>query len=181
MLICFGARVSIIHSVVSNCGSLFTSGADEYFQFNPMLIVAGAVFTDMDTRASLCGGQFPPSPSSSPSPSPCRRVQRSVSEVVLEIGSTTVSEQKSTALVVPSLGFGDFYILSSLTIRARKHLAAEVERSEPSSVLHVQVCPLLAKQLQGETVAGPGGSVGSCVALALVLVVNCGPGLVGFG
>ena len=115
------------------------------------------------------------------SPSPCRRVQRSVSEVVLEIGSTTVSEQKSTALVVPSLGFGDFYILSSLTIRARKHLAAEVERSEPSSVLHVQVCPLLAKQLQGETVAGPGGSVGSCVALALVLVVHCGPGLVGFG
>ena len=58
MLICFGARVSIIHSVVSNCGSLFTSGGDEYFQFNPMLIVAGAVFTDMDTRASLCGGQF---------------------------------------------------------------------------------------------------------------------------
>ena len=175
MLICFGARVSIIHSVVSNCGSLFTSGGDEYFQFNPMLIVAGAVFTDMDTRASLCGGQ------PSLSPSPCRRVQRSVSEVVLEIGSTTVSEQKSTALVVTRLGFRDFYILSSLTIRARKHLAAEVERSEPSSVLHVQVCPLLAKQLQGETVASPGGSVGSCVALALVLVVHCGPGLVGFG
>ena len=39
-------KVSIIHSQVSNCGSLFTS--DAYFQFNSMLIVARAVFTDMD-------------------------------------------------------------------------------------------------------------------------------------
>ena len=42
-------KVSIIHSQVSNCGSLFTS--DAYFQFNSMLIVARAVFTDMDMRA----------------------------------------------------------------------------------------------------------------------------------
>ena len=43
-------KVSIIHSQVSNCGSLFTS--DAYFQFNSMLIVARAVFTDMDMLAT---------------------------------------------------------------------------------------------------------------------------------
>ena len=72
-----------------------------YKQLSPVPSPSRVQRTKPQSFVTAC---VPPSPSpSSISQLPSSRVQRSVPEVVLQIGSTSVGEQQSAALVVSSL------------------------------------------------------------------------------
>ena len=92
-------------------------------------------------------------------------MQRSVPKVVLQIGSTSIGEQQSTALVVSRLTITITKVDSTGCVQSgifsisihfpKEYLTAEMQRGEPTPVLHVQVGALLAQQLQGEAVPRP--------------------------